>query len=269
MSDRERAPAGGAFTPTPERYYSPVTAALMAGAEIEPAMSTLDLHSATGYPALTIAGHVGPSGSVLATHPVSERVATARAAAEELGVTNVRFECVASESLPMPTASFDAVTMRHGMVFMTEPQLALGQAHRLLRAGRRIALSEWGALAASPFVHVALDVLARHLDASPPEPPRGFMFAEEGRLQHMLETAGFVRAHVEPLDFVFAEFESGQAYWEYVREFSVPLSRAYARLTAEQRTRADQEIPANAEQSRIGDKVVFRSVALIATAQKA
>src|ERR1051325_619125 len=80
-------------------WTAPVTAALVAVAEIRPGMQVLDIGSGTGEPALTLAGVVGPTGHVTATDLSPEMLAVAEDKAREQGATNVSFEVADAEQL--------------------------------------------------------------------------------------------------------------------------------------------------------------------------
>src|SRR6478672_9039154 len=69
----------------------------------------LDLGSGAGTDSLVAAQMVGPEGSVTGIDMTPEMLATARAAAEEMGVTNVEFVESEAEWLPFADSSFDIV----------------------------------------------------------------------------------------------------------------------------------------------------------------
>jgi SAM-dependent methyltransferase len=55
------------------------------------------------------------------------------------------------ESLPWAGASFDVVTSFNGMQYALDPELALGEAVRVLRPGGRIVVCKWGPPAGNEF----------------------------------------------------------------------------------------------------------------------
>src|SRR5206468_902729 len=76
---------------------------------LSPGERVLDVGSGAGTDSLVAAQMVGPEGSVTGVDMTPEMLAKARAAAAELGATNVEFVEAEAERLPFPDASFDVV----------------------------------------------------------------------------------------------------------------------------------------------------------------
>lgn len=253
-----------------ERYTAPVSEALIRKAGIRPGMRVLDIACGTGHPALAIAERVGPAGSVLGTDLVEPVVAFARERAREAGLTNVEFRRVDGEALDVPPASFDAVTMRWGIMFMPSPVEAMKGAYAALKPGGRIALAAWGPPERNPFAMIAMGVIRRRLNAPPPPPatPGIFAFADPDRLRAVIEAGGFRDVEVEPLDLVAGEYASGEEYWAFMRDIAAPINALYQQLPPADRPDVDAEICAAAERHRAGGKIVVWGTSWIAAGRK-
>ena len=105
-------------------------------------MSVLDVGCGTGDDVRTIAGIVGPSGSVCGIDPSAAMLEAARSR----GVPgNVTFVEGRAESLPFPAAHFDAARAERVFQHLDEPQLAARELRRVLRdRGKAFVLDpEW------------------------------------------------------------------------------------------------------------------------------
>lgn len=253
-----------------ERYTAPVSEQLIRKAGIRPGMRVLDIACGTGHPALAIAERVGPTGSVLGTDLVEPVVAFARERAREAGLANVEFRRVDGEALDVPPASFDAVTMRWGIMFMPSPVEAMKGAYAALKRGGRIALAAWAAPERNPFAMIAMGVIRRRLNAPPPPPgtPGIFAFADPDRLRAVIEAGGFRDVEVAPLDLVVGEFASGEEYWAFMRDIAAPINALYQQIPPADRPEVDAEIRAAAERYRAGARIVVRGTTWIAAGRK-
>jgi hypothetical protein len=76
-----------------------------------------------------------------------------------------------------------------------------------------------------------------------PEPgqPGMFAFAQPGRIEALLEEAGFAEVEVEALDLAFA-YADEDAWWEDRVALSVPFADALARVDADRRDRLREAI---------------------------
>jgi len=169
-----------------------VTEALLNEAELRPGLAVLDLASGVGDPALSIAPAVAPSGRVVATDLGPDMISLAAELTRNRGLSNIEFREANAESLPFSDSSFDRVTCRFGAMFFPDLQKALRESLRVLRPGGRLSFAVWGKRE-QPFFSLTHGVLARFVEIPKPDPdaPDVSRFAERGRLQGELETAGF------------------------------------------------------------------------------
>jgi enediyne biosynthesis protein CalE5 len=196
-----------------EREFAPLTDWFVERAGWAPGARVLDVACGAGYPALAAAARVRPGGSVVASDIAPEMMAVTSSAAAAAGLDNIECRTMDAEALAIDDASIDAVTNAYGLMFCPDPRRAIGEAHRVLKPGGRIAVVTWDELSRSSFFHVILPVGAKHLSLAPPAPgaPEPFRFAVPGEVELLLRDAGFVDVRVESRPMWLA-FESVAQY---------------------------------------------------------
>jgi len=151
--------------------FAPVTQALIEEARIVAGQSVLDVAGGSGEPSLTIAATVGPTGSVTCTDAIAEMVTAAKSEAQRRGLTNVAFRQCAADALPFESQSFDAVVCRLGAMFFPDPLAALREMLRVTKTGGVVSLAVWDKSELNPFSYVITNVVARHFEVKPADPP--------------------------------------------------------------------------------------------------
>jgi ubiquinone/menaquinone biosynthesis C-methylase UbiE len=112
---------------------------LLRAAQVAPGMRVLDVATGTGLSAEAALAAVGPSGHVTAADLSPAMVEKARA---RLGKSsNVSISVEDGEALSFSDESFDAVLCSLGLMFFPDPARGLSEFRRVLRPGRRAALS--------------------------------------------------------------------------------------------------------------------------------
>jgi len=97
-----------------------------------------------------------------------------------------------AEALPYPDHAFDAVVSNFGIHHVPQPQLALREAHRVLRDGGRVAFSFWADHSDNIGWKLLFDAIARHGDPSASDvPPPGGGFRGAEQCAEALRAAGF------------------------------------------------------------------------------
>jgi arsenite methyltransferase len=102
----------------------------------------LDLGSGAGTDSLVAAQMVGESGRVTGIDMTPEMLAAARAAAAELGVTNVEFVEGEAERLPFAEESFDVVISNGVIDLIPDKDTVFAQLFRVLSPGGRIQIAD-------------------------------------------------------------------------------------------------------------------------------
>lgn len=226
------------LAPLAERF----NAALIEAIDVNPGQTLLDLASGAGEPALTLARHVGPSGSVTATDLVPEMLAGAQRRIEAAGLTNVSFEICGIEDLPFEDSVFDAATCRFGLMFVPDVHIALSSIRRVLKPGGQAACVVWGPRNANTLFEVLQHVVSPLLgeESEDGESPM-FGFAAPGSLSQAFSRAGYDEPQEIELNFA-PEIDAGEAFWQPILEMS--FGHTFADVPAQLRKEIDDAVRA-------------------------
>jgi SAM-dependent methyltransferase len=213
------------------RATMPVSAWMVEALAPQPGHDVLELAAGPGDTGFLAAELIQPGGTLICSDVVPEMLTVAQRRAEELGIRNVRFRQIDAESIDQPAASLDGVLCRWGYMLMADPQAALRETRRVLRAGGRVALAAWTGADENRWSSAPIrELIARGLMEEPdPVGPGQFAWAAEGAVTEHLEAAGFVDHHVEGIAFTM-RYPSLQDWWETARDVSMRLADAAARL---------------------------------------
>lgn len=126
---------------------------------LAPGETVLDLGSGAGVDAFLAARQVGPTGRVIGVDMTPAMLEKARGNVGKAGVTNVEFREGRLESLPVETASVDAVTSNCVINLVPDKGAVFTEIARVLKPGGRLVISDIILDGALPDV-VAKDVYA-------------------------------------------------------------------------------------------------------------
>jgi SAM-dependent methyltransferase len=210
-----------------QRFAMPVSRWMLDAARLQPGHRVLELACGLGDTGLLAAELVQPGGDVLLSDVAEPMLEAARARAAEVGAGNVRFKTIDAEWIDEPAAAFDAVLCRWGYMFPADPESAFRETRRVLRSGGRVALAAWGPLEQNPlFGVIGRELLEQGLiDPPRPDEPGPGRFAPPGRLEQLLDGAGFDDIVVEPFGLE-AEYDSTEAFWATHVDLSSGLREA-------------------------------------------
>ena len=113
-----------------------------AAADFRAGETVVDLGSGAGFDALRAAEAVGPTGAVIGVDMTPAMLERARAAAAGLGFDHVRFVEGLIEALPLGDSSADVVISNCVVNLSADVPQVLAEAHRVLRPGGRLRLSD-------------------------------------------------------------------------------------------------------------------------------
>ena len=109
---------------------------------LAPGERVLDLGSGAGTDSLVAAQMVGPDGSVTGIDMTPQMRAKARAAAAEMGATNVEFVEGEAEQLPFPDDSFDVVISNGVIDLIPDKDAVFAELFRVLTPGGRMQIAD-------------------------------------------------------------------------------------------------------------------------------
>jgi SAM-dependent methyltransferase len=242
------------------------TQALLDAADVGAGDVVLDLAAGPGGAGLAAAERVGPKGKVTLSDSAREMMAVAaRRTASNPRIETAVFE---QDDIAFGDDSFDAVIIRHGLMFSEEPIGAVREAVRVLRAGGRYAAMTWGPREENPWLGVVLDAVGEQFGVPfPPPSVRGpFSLDDPASLRTVLEDGGLSNVQVEALDTPMRS-TSLQAWWRRVPQLAGPLAIALAGMEQDVREAIEQRaLRAGAAVARQdGEEVVFAGSVLIAS----
>lgn len=249
---------------------TPVTKRMLALTALSPGHKVLDIASGTGEPAISAARVIGESGRVTGTDLVEEMLVYARMKAEKAGLNNIEFLCVDGETFNLAPETYDVVTIRWGLMFMSEPESCLASAHAAMKTGARIAVACWCSPQENPFLDLLLNTLRKYMALKQPEPgtPGIFAFADPQRLLNLMQSAGFENVILEKIEFNFIEVETGLAYWEAISDLAAPIMALVNQLDDEKRANFVKDVISSADALKQGDTLCMRGTTWLATADK-
>jgi ubiquinone/menaquinone biosynthesis C-methylase UbiE len=167
-----------------------VAARLVEWASPQKGEQVLDIGTGTGLVAHLVSPRVSP-GTVIGIDLSDHMLAIARSKRSK----NVQFLGMAAERLVFKPETFDLVTMGEALAYLSDPTDALAEAHRVLRSGGRLAVSNQrrslSTRAQDLFFQGLAPLARRHYLSLPRYSSERARFGEPNALPQLLDGAGF------------------------------------------------------------------------------
>jgi SAM-dependent methyltransferase len=252
------------------RLTAPVSERMLDLACLRPGMRVLDVASGMGDPSLLAAQRVGPSGFVLGTDLEDGMLEAAREKARAQALSNIEFRAADAETLEAPEQSFDAATVRWGLMHMPQPERALERLWRALRPSARLVCACWAGPEQVEYWSLPRRSLARFRQLPPVEPdaPGMFRFSDPERLRPLLTRSGFEMEHVESMHVPVMELEDGAEVVRRLRELGSPVAKLVEELPPEERRAWEEDVARECEHYRTGGKVLLGGVTWLVVARR-
>ena len=221
----------------------PVSAWMLDHAGLQPGLRVLELAAGPGETGFLAAELIRPGGSLVCSDATDEMLEVARARAKELGIENVEFKRIELEWIDLDTASVDVVLCKWGLMFAVDPEAALREVRRVLRPGGAVALAVWDEPPVNPWATTATRALVElgHTKQPDPDAPGMFALAPAGRLEGVLQAAGFVDVVVDTVEPARA-FESVGEYIAETDDLSSMFGEVFDPLSEKQRAEVVERI---------------------------
>jgi ubiquinone/menaquinone biosynthesis C-methylase UbiE len=250
--------------------FAPLTRALIEDGGIKTGQLVLDVAGGAGEPSLTIAGVVGPTGSVTCTDAVEAMVIAAQDQAHKRGIENIDFRQCVANSLPFPDDSFDVVVSRLGAMFFPDPLAALREMLRVTKPGGTLTFAVWYKSELNPYSYLVTQVLSRFVEvpAAEPDAPDAFRFAEAGKLAAILKEAGATDISERILKFQIEAPISVEEFWIMRSEISESLRTKLKKLTKEQSRQVAREVQDRVREFFPYQQMSFPAQMLVVTGKK-
>ena len=128
-------------------------------------------------------------------------LALARQRAEAAGL-DADFIVADAQRHPLPSAHFDWIQSRLGVMFFEDSQAAFANLHRAATHGAGLRFIAWRSADENPFMTTAERAIGDALDLPPrvPGAPGQFAFADGGQVQRLVRAAGWKDVEVVAVD---------------------------------------------------------------------
>ncbi|MBN1529125.1 MAG: methyltransferase domain-containing protein [Thermoleophilaceae bacterium] len=222
----------------------------------QPGQAILDIAAGTGDLGFAAAERVGDQGGVITTDFSPDMLEAARRNGESRGLTNVEFQVMDAERMPLADDSVDGVVCRWGYMLMADPAAALAETRRVLRDGGRLGFAVWQTPDRNLWAAIPAMTLVQRGHMPPPEPggPGIFAMGERGRVEELVTGAGFADPRIEELTF---EWRYGaNDLWETLNRLAGPIAAVIKELSAQEQQDVRESIEGALEEYRQGDDLV-------------
>ena len=154
----------------------------------QPGQTILDIAAGTGDLGFAAAERVDDGGRVLTTDFAPEMLEAARRNGERRGLSNVEYQVMDAERMPLDDDSVDGVVCRWGYMLMADPAAALAETRRVLRDGGTLGFAVWQTPDRNPWAAIPGMVLVQRGHMPPPEPgaPGIFAMGDRGRVEQLV-----------------------------------------------------------------------------------
>jgi SAM-dependent methyltransferase len=158
---------------------------LLDAADVSSGSSILDVGCGPGY----VSAAAAERGAI----PIGLDFSSEMIAISKKMWPNIRFQEGDAQNLPFPGEMFDRVVANFALLHVANPERAMADACRVLKANGRFGFTTWAKASENPFVRLVDDAIQAHADVNadlPPGPPF-YLFETKDECRNALERSGF------------------------------------------------------------------------------
>lgn len=169
----------------------PAARSLVEWSDLQEGEAVVDIGCGTGAAARFAAEKVGASGRVAGVDVNAGMIAVAQSLAPVPGAMIEWVECTAYQ-LPFTEAEFDVALCAQTLQFLEDRPRGLAEMYRILKPGGRVVVSLWCDLRESPYFHVLVQAVTKHIGAETAAGLRAaFGLSDSEAIRALLTGAGF------------------------------------------------------------------------------
>ena len=198
--------ASGYYETYWQKQLYPAQQKLLQLANIKGGEKIIDIACGTGLVSFPAAEQAGKEGFVMANDISDKMVETGTAIAKERNLSNISFQRMDAEELPVEDNSYDIALCALGLMYFPDPLKAIKEMHRLLKPGGRAVVAVWGRRKNCGWAEV-FEIVDRRVASE--VCPMFFNLGNEGTLQQYMNAGGFKNISIEVINTVL-EYSSGE-----------------------------------------------------------
>lgn len=183
-----------------DRMLLPLGRVAIAEADVKPGEAILDIGCGPGTTCFTLAQQAGDSGEVTGID-ISPQLLEA-ANSDPRKSSNVHFLLGDAATAALPSAHFDLLFSRFGVMFFDDPIAAFTHLRTALKPDGRLVFLCWRSVPENEWTRLPFSASRHILDFPETHPllPGPFAFADPDHVRTILASAGFSRIAVSPFD---------------------------------------------------------------------
>ena len=193
---------------------------------------------------------------MITTDFAPDMLEAARRNGDARGLSNVEYQVMDAERMPLGDDSVDGVVCRFGYMLMADPSAALKETRRVLREGGTLGFAVWQTPDRNLWAAIPAMTLVQRGHVPPPEPgaPGIFALGDRARLEEVVTGAGFDVSRIEEIAFEW-RYGAGEV-WDTLNKLAGPIAAAIKELSAQEQQETREAIEAAMEEFRDGDDLV-------------